>query len=374
MSADLLRKIGIGAGLIGLTWLAFWRTLAFGFINFDDPAYVATNPRIQAGLNWSNIVWAFTHIHSHNWHPLTTLSHMLDCNLFGVSPSAFHFENVLLHSLNAVLLFVLLERMTATAWRSALVAALFAIHPLRVESVAWISERKDILSGLFFFLTLLAYLRYTRRPTLLHYLLALILFVCGLLSKPMLVTVPLVLLLLDYWPLRRFEHSNSRWLILEKLPLLALSGACSVATLVVQNVGEFGLVRLEVLPLWSRITNALSACFVYIRQMFWPVDLALGYSHPGKLPLLEVALLTAIFAAITLVVLTLRKRMPYLLSGWCWYLIMLVPVIGLVQVGGQSHADRYTYLPQIGLYIALVWAVADLTEDWPLRVPATTGF
>src|SRR5436853_7436835 len=170
--------------------------------------------------------------------------------------------------------------MTATVWRSAVVAALFAIHPLRVESVAWISERKDILSGLVFFLTLLAYLRYARGPTLLHYLLVSILFLCGLLTKPMLVTVPVVLLLLDYWPLRRFENSNKRGLILEKLPLLALSLACSIATLIAQNVGEFGLVRLEILPLWWRITNALSACFVYIGQMFWPVNLALGYSHP----------------------------------------------------------------------------------------------
>lgn len=371
--SQAVRKIAIGVGLIAATWLAFAGTLRHGFIDYDDPAYVAANPQIQAGLSWSNIVWAFTHIHSHNWHPLTTISHMLDCQLFGVQPAEQHLVNLLLHTFSVLLLFLWLEKVTGNLWNSAFVAALFAIHPLRVESVAWISERKDVLSGFFFVLTLIAYSRYTRQRTFWNYALMSILFVAGLLSKPMLVTVPLVLLLLDYWPLRRSENTSLVRLVSEKLPLFALALACSAATLVVQSKGDFGLVSLNVLPLAWRITNALEASFIYVRQMFWPAGLALGYSHPGKLPLWEIVTLTASFLAIMVGVLALRKRAPYLLIGWSWYLIMLLPVIGLVQVGGQSHADRYTYLPQIGLYIALTWAILDLTTRWVNRGPVVTG-
>jgi len=363
--AQLVLKFAICAALIAITWAVFGRTLGHEFVNFDDPNYVSENPQIHAGLNWQSIVWAFTHVHSHNWHPLTTMSHMLDWQLFGAKPGAHHFVNVLLHSATAVLLFFLLAQLTrspgrtGTIWSSAFVAAVFAIHPLHVESVAWISERKDVLSGLFFVLTLLAYLYYTRKPNIARYLRVSILFACGLMAKPMLVTVPIVLLLLDYWPLERFGKLSAKKLIAEKIPLLVLAIGSAVATLIVQSEGV-GLVPLEVLPLSWRITNALAAYLVYIWQMIWPADLALIYSHPGKLPIWQVAGAAVVLIAVTLGVLALRKRSPYLMVGWGWYVIMLLPVIGVVQVGGQAHADRYTYLPQIGLCLAATWGVIDL--------------
>ena len=365
MRAQLVLKFAICAALIAITWAVFGRTLGHEFVNFDDPNYVSENPQIHAGLNWQSIVWAFTHVHSHNWHPLTTMSHMLDWQLFGAKPGAHHFVNALLHSATAVLLFFLLAQLTrspgrtGTIWSSAFVAVVFAIHPLHVESVAWISERKDVLSGLFFVLTLLAYLYYTRKPNIARYLRVSILFACGLMAKPMLVTVPIILLLLDYWPLERFGKLSAKKLIAEKIPLLVLAIGSAVATLIVQSEGV-GLVPLEVLPLSWRITNALAAYLVYIWQMIWPADLALIYSHPGKLPIWQVAGAAVVLIAVTLGVLALRKRSPYLMVGWGWYVIMLLPVIGLVQVGGQAHADRYTYLPQIGLCLAATWGVIDL--------------
>jgi protein O-mannosyl-transferase len=390
--AQLVLKFAICAALIAITWAVFGETIGHEFVNFDDPTYVSDNEHIRGGLSWHEVAWAFTHIHSHNWHPLTTMSHMLDCQLFGLNPGAHHFVNVLLHSASAVLLFLLLAQTThspsspqdesvqladrsGSTWRSGFVAAVFAIHPLRVESVAWISERKDVLSGVFFMLTLLAYFRYTRRPGVGRYLTVSFLFACGLMSKPMLVTVPLILLLLDYWPLERFSSSNAARLLVEKIPLAILSIASAAVTLVVQNEGV-GLVRLEVLPFWWRITNALAAYLVYIWQMIWPANLALIYSHPGKLPIWQVAGAAALLSAVTLGVFALRKRSPYLMVGWGWYLIMLLPVIGIVQVGGQAHADRYTYLPQIGLYIALTWGIVDLCKSRHYPVPvlgATAG-
>jgi len=365
--AQFVLKFAISIALVAVTFAVFAQTLGHEFVNYDDPAYVSENENIRSGLNWHSVAWAFTHVHSQNWHPLTTMSHMLDCQLFGLKPGAHHFVNVLLHSASAVLLFLLLEQMTrnrggiATLWSSAFVAAIFAIHPLHVESVAWISERKDVLSGLFFMLTLLAYFRYTRKPNIWRYLVMSILFAGGLMSKPMLVTLPIVLLLLDYWPLNRFEQSNAVKLVLEKVPLAVLSIASAVVTLIVQNEG-IGLVRPEVLPLSWRFTNALSVYLIYVWQMIWPANLALGYSHPGSLPIWEVAGLAALLIAIFLCIFAGRKRSPYLNVGWAWYLIMLLPVIGLVQVGGQSHADRYTYLPQVGLYIAATWGVVDLSR------------
>ena len=368
MRAQLVLKFAICAALIAITWAVFGQTVGHEFVNFDDPNYVSENPQIHAGLNWQSMVWAFTHVHSHNWHPLTTMSHMLDWQLFGAKPGAHHFVNVLLHTIGAVLLFLLLEQMTSRIWPSAFVAAIFAIHPLHVESVAWVSERKDVLSGVFFMLTLLAYFRYTRKPGVGRYLTMSFLFAGGLMSKPMLVTLPIVLLLLDYWPLERFGKLSAKKLIAEKIPLLVLSIGSAVATLIVQS-GGVGLVPLEVLPLSWRITNALAAYLVYIWQMIWPADLALIYSHPGKLPIWQVAGAGTLLIAIALSVFALRKRNPYLLVGWGWYVIMLLPVIGLVQVGGQAHADRYTYLPQIGLCLAATWGVIDLATF--RRYPAT---
>jgi len=380
--AQLVLKFAICAALIVITWAVFGQTVGHEFVNFDDPIYVSENDHVRAGLSWQGVAWAFTHIHSHNWHPLTTISHMLDCQLFGLKPGAHHFVNVLLHSATAALLFFLLAQFTGSPsspqdesvsprrpdrtgaiGSSAFVAAVFAIHPLHVESVAWISERKDVLSGLFFVLTLLAYFYYTRKPNIGRYLSVSILFACGLMSKPMLVTLPVILLLLDYWPLKRLSGPSARRVLVEKIPLVILSIASAVGTLVAQNEG-IGLVRLEVLPLSWRITNALVACLVYIWQMIWPANLALAYHHPGKLPLWQVAGAAALLVAVTLGVFALRKRSPYLVVGWLWYLVMLVPVLGLIQVGGQAHADRYTYLPQIGLSLAVTWGVVDLARFW----------
>ena len=289
---------------------------------------------------------------------------MLDCQLFGLNAGAHHLVNVVLHIATALLLFLFLELLTARVWSSAFVAAVFAIHPLHVESVAWISERKDVLSGLFFVLTLIAYVRYAARSTAVRYVTMSILFLLGLMSKPMLVTLPFILLLLDYWPLKRFERKTLGKLLVEKIPLFVLALACALITLIVQSKGAIGLVRFDVLPFSWRIMNALSAALIYIGQMFWPVDLALGYNHPDKLPMWEVLLDAGTLAGISALCFAVRKRNPYLIIGWCWYLVMLLPVIGLVQVGGQAHADRYTYLPQIGLYIGVTWMVVDLMNAW----------
>jgi tetratricopeptide (TPR) repeat protein len=351
-----------------LTWAVFGQTLWHEFINYDDPRYVYENTKITSGLSLSGIAWAFTHIHSMNWHPLTTISHMLDCQLFGLKEGWHHFTNVLLHTFAAILLFLALLQMTGALLRSAFVAAVFAIHPLRVESVAWIAERKDVLSGVCFMLTLLAYVYYTRAPSLKRYLGVALVFVLGLMSKPMLVTLPLVLLVLDYWPLSRIGGHRSgagRQLlmpVLEKIPLIALSAVSSFVTLLVQK-GAVGWT--EQLPKADRINNAVVSYAAYIWQMFWPVRLAVFYPHPEhRLPLGEIISCLLLLICITAVAVALRKQRPYLITGWLWYLGMLVPVIGLVQVGWQGRADRYTYLPQIGLYIAATWAVADLTALW----------
>jgi len=364
--------------LIAITWAVFGQTFHHQFINYDDPLYVLDNAHVRAGLSWRGITWAFTHVHSQNWHPLTTISHMLDCQLFGVNPGAHHLVNVFWHSAAAVLLFILLARITdgpsrtGGIWLSGFVAAVFAIHPLRVESVAWIAERKDVLSGVFFMLTLLAYTAYTRKQTIARYLTMSILFACGLMSKPMLITTPIVLLLLDYWPLSRGHRSEVRgqnipkvrWtkLILEKIPLFALSIGSCVATFWAQN---FALGSTEFLPLKWRITNALFSYFEYVRQMCFPVDLIPFYLHPeNRLEIWRFVLAVIVVVAVTAIVFVRRRPNPYLIVGWFWYLVMLIPVIGIVQVGLQGHADRYTYLPQIGLDIALVWLIWDLTKSW----------
>jgi protein O-mannosyl-transferase len=351
-----------------LTSLIFGQTLWHDFINYDDPRYVYENTHITSGVSISSIAWAFSHIHAMNWHPLTTISHMLDCQLYGLKAGGHHFTNVLLHTLAVMLLFLALRQMTAAFWPSAFVAAVFAIHPLRVESVAWIAERKDVLSGVLFMVTLLAYIHYTRAPSFGRYLAVAVAFTLGLLSKPMLVTLPFVLLVLDYWPLRRIVAgaSNVRTQVLasalEKIPLLPLSAISSVVTFVAQK-GAVG--RTEELPIFERITNAVVSYVLYIWQMLWPFRLAVFYPHPeNRLPLWEIISSFLLLLCITVATIALRKQRPYLITGWLWYVGMLVPVIGLVQVGWQGRADRYTYLPQIGLYIAVTWAVADLTALW----------
>jgi tetratricopeptide (TPR) repeat protein len=354
-----------------LTWIVFGQTLRHDFVNYDDPRYVYQNTKITSGLNMAGVAWAFSHIHAENWHPLTTITHMLDCSLYGLKTGGHHFSNVLFHTIAVVLLFLALQQMTGALWRSAFVAAVFAIHPLHVESVAWVAERKDVLSGAFFMLTLLAYVRYARTPSTWRYLIVAFVFALGLMSKPMLVTVPFVLLLLDYWPLRRITDQRSHpghqllSLIVEKIPLIALSAVSSVVTFVAQR-GAIGWT--EQLPMLARINNALVSYVIYVRQMFWPANLAVFYPHPeNRLSPWEISLALAVLIGITMAAAILRKKAPYFIIGWFWYLGMLVPVIGLVQVGWQGHADRYTYLPQIGLYIAGTWAFADLTASWRRR-------
>ncbi len=350
--------LGVCFFLVVITWLVFGQTIRYDFVNYDDNEYVYANPAITSGLTPHGIIYAFSGRHAVNWHPLTTLSHMLDCQLWGVRAGGHHFTNIVLHTIAVVLLFLVLKQMTGAIWQSAFVAALFAIHPLRVESVAWISERKDVLSAVFFMLTLGAYVRYARSPSLGRYLTMSILFALGLMSKSMLVTVPFVLLLLDYWPLQRFGGQSSiKRLILEKIPLFTLSAAAGVAALLLQRSS---LAAVEKLPLVSRIGNGLVSCVIYVKQIIWPVGLAVFYPHPGdQLPVWEIGLAIMLLALASAGAIALRRKRPYLVTGWFWYLIMLLPVIGLIQVGSQAHADRYTYLPQIGLYLLLAWAITD---------------
>jgi tetratricopeptide (TPR) repeat protein len=343
--------------LAAITFAVFGQTLHHDFVNYDDNNYVHQNPVVSQGLTIKGVVWAFYQVHFANWHPLTWLSHMLDCQLYGQYSGGHHLTNVLLHTATVIALFLVLRQMTGALWRSAFVAAVFAIHPLRVESVAWVAERKDVLSGLFFVLTIGAYVRYARRPwSAARYGLVLLLFSLGLLSKPMLVTLPLVLLLLDYWPLQRMETLKLSGLALEKLPLLALSAASCVATLLAQNTaihsgGSFSLL--------FRLGNALVASAVYMRQMIWPAGLAAFYPyHHNGLPPWEVALAGMLVAGLSLAALWQKRKQPWILAGWLWYLVMLLPVAGIIQVGDQAYADRYTYLPQIGIYLSVTWLAA----------------
>jgi tetratricopeptide (TPR) repeat protein len=350
--------------LAAVTFAVFGQTLAHEFVDIDDDVYVYDNPMVVRGLTLKGILWAFTHVHSANWHPLTWLSHMLDCQLYGLHPGGHHLTNVLLHTATVIALFLLLRQMTGALWRSAFVAAVFAIHPLRVESVAWVAERKDVLSGLFFMLTIGAYVSYARRPwSPVRYGLVVLLFAMGLMCKPMLVTLPVVLSLLDYWPLRRLEQPGklSR-LMLEKLPLLALSAAACVVTLLAQH----GVIRSAgSLSLPLRFGNALVACMVYPGQMIWPRGLAVLYPYPRHgLPPLELMLAGTLLAGLSAVTVWQRQKQPWLLMGWVWYLVMLLPVVGIIQVGIQAHADRYTYLPEIGIYVAVTWLAAEWGAKW----------
>jgi tetratricopeptide (TPR) repeat protein len=349
-----------------LIWLVFGQTLWHGFVEYDDQNYVYENRDITGGLTLHSVEWAFSHPQARNWHPLTTISHMADCQIFGLQPFGHHLTNVLLHTIAVLLLFVVLRQLTGALWRSAFVAAIFAIHPLRVESVAWIAERKDVLSGVFFMLTLAAYYRYVRAPSVGRYVVVSVTLALGLMSKPMLVTLPLVLLLLDYWPLEGFAHKRSRRTrLLEKIPLLALSvGSCLATAMAQKQTIDYA----EQAPLTWRMANALVSYVTYIWQMLWPAKLALFYPHPeDRISAWEIWAAAALLGGVTALVFALRKRHRYLVMGWLWYLGMLAPVIGIVQVGMQAHADRYTYLPHIGLYIAVTWSGAELSKSWRFR-------
>jgi hypothetical protein len=359
--------VSICVFLAAATFAVFGQTVHHDFINFDDDLQVYENSLVTSGLTLRGVMDAFTQGWSSYSVPLTTMSHMLDCQIFGLRPGGHHLTNVFLHAATAILLFLVLRRMTSTLWASGFVAAVFAIHPLRVESVAWVTERKDVLSGLFFMLTLAAWLRYTRKPSILRYVVAALLFALGLMSKPVLVTLPFLLLLLDYWPLARFERVSATQqscvqaavrLFLEKAPLLALSAvSCAITFSQQQATGTITLT--ETLPVSLLISNALVSYVTYIGQMFYPVRLAILYPYPESgLPVLHVAIALGLLVAISTVVFMLRKSHPWLLTGWLWYMGMLMPMIGFIQAGVQAHADRHTYLPQIGLYIMVTWEAA----------------
>jgi tetratricopeptide (TPR) repeat protein len=354
---------GVCASLAILVFIVFGQTVGHGFLNYDDHDYVYQNPVILRGLSFENIGWAFTHVHSANWHPLTTILHMLDCQMYGLWAGGHHLTNVLLHAACAVCLFLLLLQMTGAIWRSAFVAALFAIHPLRVESVAWVSELKDVLSGLFFMLTLAAYTRYARRPRSVgRYAAVALCLALGLMSKPMLVTIPFVLLLIDYWPLARFQKASQLPALLrEKAPLFALSVLSCVATVFAQQ----GAIRpVAEVPFSVRVGNALVAYVIYIGKLIYPVHLAVLYPLlRNGWPAWRAMLAFLLLAGLTAGACSLRRRRPFLLVGWLWYVGMLVPVIGFLQVGDQAYADRYTYLPQIGLCLAGTWVAADWAGD-----------
>ena len=376
-------------------WAVFGQTWHHEFVNFDDNLYVYENPIVERGLTLNGIGWALTYGQIGHWHPVTWLSHMLDCQLYGLHPGGHHLTNVLLHAATAILLFLVLRKMTGAMGRSAFVAAVFAVHPLRVESVAWVAERKDVLSGLFFMLTLWAYARHVRKPaaksqnafaflTSPAYWLALLFFMLGLLSKSMLVTLPFVLLLLDYWPLQRLRldgrndgRSNPQprrakvWqLVVEKIPLIALAAAsCAVTGLAPEKVAFS-----ERVPFSLRLGNVFMAYVTYLWQMVYPARLANLDLYPANgTSLGEVLMALALLVVISIVAVAGWRKRPYFAVGWFWYLGMLVPVIGLVQVGAQAHADRYTYLPQIGLYILVAWGVVELCGAWRYR-RAVLGF
>ncbi len=345
----------------------FGQTARFGFVNYDDEENVYLNPVVAKGLSAKSVGWAFAHAQASNWVPLTTLSHMLDCQLFGLHAGGHHLVNVVWHAANAALLFLVLRQMTGSMWRSAFVAAVFAVHPLRAESVAWVSERKDVMSGFFFLLAMSGYVRYARRPSRIKYVLMLLFFALGLLAKSMVATLPFVLLLLDYWPLGRLGGWRQiGGLIREKIPLFALSGASCIAAAVVPGLIITGAHQLSLL---RRIANALVSYADYLRQMIFPSGLATLYPiAPSGQPLWKVCLASLLLAAISAGAVVWRKRRPCLLMGWLWYLGMLFPVIGIIQISSDAgHADRYTYLPEIGLAIAATWAIGDWSARWEHR-------
>ena len=357
-------EVAVCALLLLAMVVTFGQTVCHEFVNFDDNEYVFENSYVSRGLTASGIVWAFTQGEQANWIPFTWLSLMIDCQLYDLHAGGHHLTNVLLHTATAMLLFLVLRRMTGRLWPSAFAAALFAVHPLRAESVAWVTERKDVLSGLCFMLTLGAYLGYVRHQfSWARYALLLVVFALGLMAKPMLVTLPFVLFLLDYWPFHRLALA---WrIVIEKLPLIVLAAASCTVTFWAQRGAMLPQDRL---PVAGRMVNALVSYAAYLVQFFYPAGLAAFYPHSGPhLSSTHVVVAAVVLAGVSVGTLACRQRCPYALVGWLWYVGMLVPVVGLVQVGSQAMADRYTYLPQIGLGIALAWGTADICRAWPSR-------
>jgi tetratricopeptide (TPR) repeat protein len=362
--------------LVLSTLLVYFQVGTFEFDNYDTAKYVYNNNQVKAGLTAKGIKWAFTTFYFSNWHPLTWLSHMLDVQLYGLDPGRHHLTNVLFHIANTLLLFGVLRRMTGKLWQSGFVAALFALHPLHVESVVWVAERKDLLSTIFGLLVLWSYTRYVQNPGVGRYVAVMLFFILGLMTKPMMVTLPFVLLLLDYWPLRRlhFESANkveqpakqgsTRWfLVVEKLPLFIVSAASCIVTIYAQKSGD-SIVPLDAYPLLFRISNAFISYVSYVGKMIWPSNLAIIYPYNIILPTLNILAAILIVLGISLLAVRFFKSRPWFIVGWFWYLGTLIPVIGLVQVGTQSMADRYTYIPLIGLFIILAWALFEFLARW----------
>ena len=356
--------------LVLLVIAVFWQMSNYEFLVYDDNLYVTDNRYVQSGFSKESIVWAFTTNHPHFWMPLTWLTLMLDFELFGLNAGGYHITNLLFHIFNTLLLFFVLQKMTGAFWRSLFVAALFALHPLHVESVAWVTERKDVLSTFFWMLVMYSYVMYVERPLWSRYGFILLFFILGLLSKPMLVTLPFVLLLLDFWPLGRFDKEEGRKLfnfipsrlIIEKIPLFILTGISCIITFIVQKSGE-SVSSLEIFSLKTRVFNAVISYLAYIGKTFWPVKLGVFYPYPVELSIGKGVGAALILMVVSFFIVRWIKRLPFLSVGWLWYLGTLVPVVGLVQVGGQSMADRYTYIPLVGLFIMIAWGVPEVLKE-----------
>jgi len=349
--------------IITVVMIVYWKVSGFDFLLFDDHEYVLANSNINQGLSWNGLLWALTTGHVGNWHPLTWLSHMLDVEIFGITPGAHHLVNLGLHIINSLLLFQLVRKMGSTVWIALFTALLFALHPAHVESVAWVSERKDVLSTLFFLLGIIFYLEYIKTRDLRIYLVICLVFILGLMSKPMVITFPFVLMLFDFWPLRRWGSAGYKIIILEKLPLLALSLASALMTIKMQSVA--GAMSLgETLSFTDRLFNAMVSVLRYLNKVVDVSGMTIFYPHPGNWPVLYVVLSAAVIIAISWFAFINRKTRPYMLFGWLLFLGTLVPVIGIVQVGTQSIADRYTYIPYIGIFVFIAWLANDLVEKY----------
>jgi tetratricopeptide (TPR) repeat protein len=375
-SAERRKDILVCLFLLIATLIVYSQAKNYEFVDYDDDLYLTENVRVKKGLSVDNILWAFKTTTVSNWHPITWLSHMLDIELYGLNPGAHHQTNVIFHLFNALLLFLILRKMTGGLWQSGFVAALFALHPLHVESVAWVSERKDVLSTFFWLLTMFSYARYAAHPGVGRYLPVVGFFILGLMAKPMLVTLPFVLLLLDYWPLRRIQSNPAGggigftkkqlpglFLIWEKIPLFLLALASSVVTYMVQKKGG-AVGSMEIYPFTARVANALVSYVKYLGKMIWPAKMAAFYPHPSVLPIWQVVGAGVLLGLITFVAIRSFRQRPWFIVGWLWFLGTLVPVIGLVQVGLQAMADRYTYIPLIGVFIIVAWGVPGLLPKW----------
>ena len=377
-------RLAISLFLVTITFLAYCQVLDFEFTNYDDDVYVTENPHIKNGLTRESVIWAFTTSHHANWFPMTWLSHILDYQFYGLNPKGHHLTNLLFHIASALILFIVLLRMTGALWQSCFVAALFALHPLNVESVAWVAERKNVLSTFFWLLTMWAYIHYVEKPGIKRYGLVALFFALGLMSKPMLVTLPFVLLMMDYWPLKRLEFGQEKgndeitgeykgkrlniWrLIREKIPLFLLAAGSGIATFIVQKSGG-ALQGMEVNSLSARLTNAMVSYLEYLKKTVWPEGLAVFYPHLGNaLAVWKGILCGMVLVGITAVAIKVIRKTPYLAFGWFWYLGTLVPVIQIVQTGPHAMADRYVYVPLIGIFIIIAWGLPELMAKWRHR-------